>query len=628
MAVVPPTLITDAVRRAPADWMLVGVDACLVATAWVAALTLRYDGRVPPHAWDGLWSFLPVAVLVALSSNVLAHLYSGVWRHSSLYEARRVVSAHLGNLVLTVPLVLALGHTVPLSVPVIAAPITVGLLGAVRFRSRLLPFRRTGPDGTPRIVVIGAGRAGAELARDVRDHPDKGRVVGFLDDDIRLQGRRVQGVPVLGGVDDLPVFSAKHNASYAILAMPSASAARIRSIAALAEKAGTVLRVVPPLSALVHGKVMLQDVRDLEVSDLLGRGQVETDLAEVRALVHARCVLITGAGGSIGSEIARQVSSLGASRVVLLDHDETHLFDTASGLPPTAVQRLADIREPSAVARVFQEERPHIVFHAAAHKHVPLLEDHPVEAVQTNVLGTRSLVAIAERWGVERFVFISTDKAVRPSSVMGATKQLGERVVLNGATSMTTCAVRFGNVLGSRGSVVPTFVTQIRSGGPVTVTDARMTRYFMSIPEAVRLVLHAAALARGGEIFMLDMGEPVRILDLAQRMIRMSGRRPGLDVEIRVTGVRPGEKLVEQLHTPEEAQQPTSHPAIVRLTPQELTVDELEGGLQRLAEAVHRRDDVAARSELSRLTSPSVKPPIPQQGRVGTAAAPWERAWT
>jgi FlaA1/EpsC-like NDP-sugar epimerase len=627
VAVVTPRFVSVAGRRAASDWPLALADAGLVAGAWVAALALRYDGSVPAHAWAGLWTFLPVAVLIALGSNVLARLYSGVWRHASLYEARRLVAAHVANLFLTVPLVLALGHTVPLSVPLIAAPITVGLLGAVRFRSRLLPFRRTGVDRTPKIVVLGAGAAGAELVRDVHDHPGQGQVVGYLDDDPRLQGRRVQGVPVIGIVDTLPAVVEAHRISYAVLAMPSATAARVRSIASLAEQAGTVLRVVPPLSALVHGRMTLQDIRDLEISDLLGRGQVETDLVEVLDLVQGQCVLVTGAGGSIGSEIARQVSSLGARRVVLLDHDETHLFDTAADLPRSAVQRLADIRDTGALEQVFADERPDMVFHAAAHKHVPLLEEHPVEAVQTNVLGTRSLVTIAEQSGVRRFVFISTDKAVRPSSVMGATKNLGERVVLS-ATPMTTCAVRFGNVLGSRGSVVPTFVTQIRAGGPVTVTDARMTRYFMSIPEAVRLVLHAAALAEGGEIFMLDMGQPMRILDLAQRMVRMSGRRPGLDVEIRVTGVRPGEKFAEELHTPDETQHPTSHPAISRLTPAQFAGGGLNQGLSLLAQAVDRRDDDEARRELFRLVTTGVPQQIPLQTGPALLDPSKEAAWT
>lgn len=605
--------LAGAVRRVRSDWLLAGIDACLVATSWVSALILRYDATVPDYAWEGMWFFLPIAVGVAIVSNAAAGLYSGVWRQASIYEARRVIRAQFVTLVLILPAVLLLGHPVPLSVPLIAATLTVGLVGSVRFQSRLFAFRRRQSSDIARIVVIGAGSAGAALARDIGEHSRQARVVAFLDDDRQLHGRRVQGVVVQGGADDLPAVAARLGVSHAVLAIPSASAERVREIVARAEQAGVVLRVVPPLSELANGKVLLRDVRDIEISDLLERVQVETDLAEMMALVRGKRVLVTGAGGSIGSEIARQVSRLAASRVVLLDHDETHLFDTAAGLPPTAVQRLADIREPFAVERVFQQERPDVVFHAAAHKHVPLLEDHPVEAVHTNVLGTQTVVNAARRAGVRHFVFISTDKAVHPSCVMGATKCLGESVVLSEAGSMRVCAVRFGNVLGSRGSVVPTFVRQIRSGGPVTVTDARMTRYFMSIPEAVRLVLHAAALARGGEIFMLDMGEPVHILDLAHRMIRMSGHRPGLDVEIRVTGIRPGEKLAERLHTAEEQPHPTSHAAIVRLTPTSVQADLLQDGLRALEAAVRERDDDTARAVLTSVVSARRRPWIPVQ---------------
>ncbi|MPZ93392.1 MAG: NAD-dependent epimerase/dehydratase family protein [Propionibacteriales bacterium] len=594
-------LTTAVVRHVRADWAFAVIDAALVSVAWTAALVLRYDAEVPGEAWEGLWSFLPLALGVTMVSQVVAGLYSGVWRFASVHEARLVVGAQVASLMVLAPAVLILDRPVPGSVLVMATVIATALVGAVRFQSRLFAFHRHQSIDTAPLVVIGAGSAGVALTRNIRQQGDLARVVAFLDDDPRLRGRKVQGVVVRGSLDDLPEVVRRTGATHAVLAMPSASSETVRRAAALADETGVALRVVPPLSELVSGQVMLRDVRDLEISDLLGRDQVETDLTDIVDLVRGLTVLVTGAGGSIGSEIARQVTRLGAARVVLLDHDETHLFDTAAGLPPTVVQRLADIREASTIDRLFQQERPDLVFHAAAHKHVPLLEKHPVEAAQTNVLGTRNVVRAAQRHGVRRFVFISTDKAVRPNSVMGASKNVGEQVVLGGADSMTCCAVRFGNVLGSRGSVVPTFVRQIRDGGPVTITDARMTRYFMSIPEAVRLVLHAAALARGGEVFMLDMGEPVRILDLAHRMIRLSGRRPGLDVEIRVTGIRPGEKLSEELHTADERQHHTSHPAIVRLDPVTIGAPELDDALAMLITAAAERDDSGVRAVLARL---------------------------
>jgi FlaA1/EpsC-like NDP-sugar epimerase len=604
--------VTGAVRRARSDWWLIAIDGCLLLLGWIGALVLRYDGDVPAHAWHGLWFFLPLALPVSLAANGAARLYSGVARHAGLDEARRVIVAQLVTACLLVPAVILLDRPVPASVPVIAAALSIGLVGTLRFRSRLRSSSGREPGDVENLIVIGAGSAGASLVRDIQLWRAQTRVVAFVDDDLALQGRWIHGVQVKGRIEDLPRIAAAGSCTHAILAVPSAVPRMLARVGPLAEGSGLVLRVVPPLTELITGDIRLTDVRDIEISDLLSRGEVDTDLDEVTSLVAGRRVLITGAGGSIGSEIAKQVAHLGASRVVLLDHDETHLFETAP-LVPGCVQRLCDIREPAAVDQVFREERPEIVFHAAAHKHVPLLEDHPVEAAETNVFGTRNLVAAAGATGVERFVLISTDKAVQPTSVMGASKSAAEKILLSESDQMTTCAVRFGNVLGSRGSVVPTFLRQIQAGGPVTVTDGRMTRYFMSIPEAVRLVLHAAALARGGEIFMLDMGKPVSIMDLACRMIRLSGRRPGIDVEVRVTGTRPGEKLSEQLHVTEEEECPTAHPSVMRLSPVPVPRRVLMRHLDALLTAVSDRDDESARSVLMALARPVHTHTIPTQ---------------
>ena len=363
-------------------------------------------------------------------------------------------------------------------------------------------------------------------------------------------------------------MTAEQDLHQAILAVPTAAMADIRRAADLADEARVPLRVLPPVHEIIGGRVQTSAVRDLRIDDLLGRSPVDTDLAAVRALIGGRRVLVTGAGGSIGSEIARQVAECGPAELLLLEHDETHLHELLATLHTTvrSTALLADVRHRDQVIRLFLQHRPEIVFHAAAHKHVPLLEEHPCEAVKTNVMGTRNVVDAAVAAATERLVFVSTDKAVAPSSVMGATKRLGEVMTLAaGGLDRHYCAVRFGNVLGSRGSVIPTFVRQIEAGGPVTVTDARMTRFFMSIPEAVQLVLQAAALSGGSEIFMLEMGEPVRIIELAKRMVRLSGYRPGADIEIRVTGMRPGEKLEEELRTPAEMPTPTEHPSIVAL---------------------------------------------------------------
>ncbi|QNN52171.1 polysaccharide biosynthesis protein [Nocardioides mesophilus] len=603
-------------------WKTAGVDAALLSIAWLAAIVLRYDADVPAEAWPGWASLLPLWVGVAVVCTGATGLYSGVWRHASIYEARQILLAHGASVLVVVPIVILRDRPVPLSVPLVAAVLSVGLVGTIRFQPRLVgDGHRTGDD-VVRFVVLGAGSAGVALAEDAQRHGERACVVAFLDDDPALQGRRIRGVRVEGAIDDLPLIVDRLRVSSAILAVPSAGPELVRRVAALAEGSGTVLRVLPRLSDLVDGRVQLSDVRDVEPSDLLGRGQIETDLDAVLSLVQGRRVLVTGAGGSIGSEIARQVARLGAERVALVDHDETHLFDAAAHLPATtAVQHLADIREEAAVRRVFEAERPHIVFHAAAHKHVPLLESHPVEAVQTNVLGTQTVVEAARTSGVEHFVFISTDKAVQPGNVMGATKSLGESIVLQHSGAMTSCVVRFGNVLGSRGSVVPTFVDQIRRGGPVTITDGRMTRYFMSIPEAVRLVVNAAAMADGGEIFLLDMGKPVHILDLAHRLIRLSGRRPGLDVEIRVTGVRPGEKLYEELHTPAELQRPTNHPSIMQLRPMPVPRARLDQLLEKLTAAVAERADDLSRRLLFDAVGAAQSSRIPAQKTPESAPA-------
>ncbi len=579
-------------------------DVLLIMLAWAGALLLRHDGDVSRSAWAGLLSFMPVVLVLTLGGYAVVGLYSGLLRFASVLEARQILVVQVVVLAMLLPLVLLLGRPVPLSVPIMASVLACGLAGAIRFWSRMLRWQSVSARGGDsdsvgeRLLVIGAGEVGAALLRDMRHHSTD-TVVGLVDDNVRLLGRRAMGIPVLGGIDQLPEIVESTGATRAVLAIARADAELVRRVAAMCgDELGIGLSIVPPPSELLGRQVSLQDVRDIEIADLLGRAQIDTDLDAVRELIRGRRVLVTGGGGSIGSELARQVSAFEPASLTLVDHDETHLFDAVAGLPGTVRQRLADIRDSVALAKVFDEVRPDVVFHAAALKHVPILEEHPVQAVHTNMLGTRNVVECAERAGVERFVFISTDKAVRPSSVMGTTKLAGEHLVLGRSSDMTACAVRFGNVLGSRGSVVPTFVRQIREGGPVTVTDGRMTRYFMSIPEAVRLVLHAAALSRGREIFMLDMGEPVRIIDLARRMIQLSGQRPGADIEIRVTAIRPGEKLAEELHAPDEVQHATTHPSIVRLEPVHVAAPVLQSAVACAQRAATTQDGQAAREAL------------------------------
>jgi FlaA1/EpsC-like NDP-sugar epimerase len=372
-----------------------------------------------------------------------------------------------------------------------------------------------------------------------------------------------------------------------LLAIPSATSDAIRDVAARCEEAEVSLRVLPSVREVVGGRVSARDLRALSIEDMLGRTQVQTDLAAVRALVRGRRVLVTGAGGSIGSEIARQVSGFDPESLVVLDNDETHLYDLLATVPRKATAILADIRDRVRIEEVVRTHAPDVVFHAAAHKHVPILEDHPQEAFQTNVIGTINVAEAAVSAGTQTFVLISTDKAVHPSSVMGASKRIAEEIVRSLSDRGTVlCSVRFGNVLGSRGSVVPTFMAQIEAGGPVTVTDPDMTRYFMSIPEAVELVLQASSMARGGEVFTLDMGDPIRIIDLAGKLIRLSGRVPGRDVPIEIVGSRPGEKVHEELIEDGEHPIPSGHPGIVVAHPSPPDPVALRGSLHGMDQLV------------------------------------------
>jgi FlaA1/EpsC-like NDP-sugar epimerase len=453
------------------------------------------------------------------------------------------------------------------------------------------------------------------------------RPVAVLDDDVHRHQRSFMGVRVWGGIDDLPAVVEATGANLAVFAQTNASQHDIRRAAAAAEAANVALKILPGVSNAMRNGASLRDVRDVRIEDLIGRAEVQTDLDAVRSMLAGRRVLITGAGGSIGSEIARQVARCAPELLVVLDHDETHLHDVASNLDGEVVSALVDIRNRQRVLRVFRQHRPEVVFHAAAHKHVPLLEAHPTEAAETNVFGTANVLAASIDVGAQRFVAISTDKAVYPSSVMGASKRISEQLVLQRAPSQAAfCAVRFGNVLGSRGSVVPTFMRQIDAGGPVTVTDERMTRFFMSIEEAVQLVLQAATLAdadAGGEVFMLDMGEPVRIVDLAERMIRLSGRQPGRDIRIEITGTRPGEKLTEELTEVDEETSPTPHPSVRRVMTTPLPSWMLESGLVDLARTVRRLDDRTCGALLRGIAAGD--PTAFAQAEAGAAASATER---
>lgn len=550
------------------DVPLVALDASVAILCYMLTLVLRFDGDVSAAYWTNFWTFVPAAAAVHLTANYIFGLYGQMWRYASVHEARKVGAAGLSAAVAVVLASLAIGGgrpILPLSVLVLGSALNVLGIGAIRFQNRLFAVRRRSTLAEPgRVLIVGAGEAGAMVLKDILRNPSLSlHPVGFIDDDPRKLGRSLHGVRVVGKRDDIPALVDRLAVDQILLAIPSSTSELVRGVALRAEEADVTVRMLPTVGQTVNGRVGVRDIRDLSIEDLLGRTQVRVDLDSVSAMMRGRRVLITGAGGSIGSEIARQVAALEPASVILLDHDETHLHDVQLELSD-AITLLADIRDQDGIFDLFHRLRPQVVFHAAAHKHVPILEQYPEQALYTNLIGTANVADAAAAAGVERFVLISTDKAVKPESVMGASKWFAEQVVRgHSGNGCTFCCVRFGNVLGSRGSVIPTFLRQIAKGGPVTVTDPSMTRYFMSVEESVQLVLQAGALARGGEVFTLDMGEPVNILDLARRLIRLSGRVPDKEIEIKITGVRPGEKLCEDLFDATEESVKSSHPSIM-----------------------------------------------------------------
>lgn len=568
-----PLRVVAMMRR---DFPLAMLDVASVVVGYLAPLVLRFDGSVPPQYWQRFWVFIPAVAVLHLLMNFLFGLYGQMWRYASVQEARRVIVAGATAGVLVVGMGKVLGHPgrpIPLSVMMLGATLSLIAFGAIRFQNRLFAFRRRSVAQPTRVLLVGAGDGAAVVLKDIVRNSHVGlEPVGIVDDDPRKIGRSLHGVPVLGPRSSIPPLVERLGVAQVLLAIPSATSDLVRDVAALCEEADVPLRVLPSVHEIVGGhKVTARDIRDLRIEDLLGRKQVETDLGAVRSMLTGRCVLVTGAGGSIGSEIARQVLAFRPSTLLLLDHDETHLFDLEASLQEDSLDLdvsirsvLADIRDRERILEEFTRFEPSVVFHAAAHKHVPILELHPEEAVKTNVLGATNVVEAAVVTGVKKLVFISTDKAVNPLSIMGISKRLAEQIVLGfHGFGTVLCAVRFGNVLGSRGSVIPTFLRQIAAGGPVTVTDPSMTRYFMSVQEAVQLVLQAGALADGGEVFTLDMGEPVNIYGLAKKLIRLSGHVPDRDIKIVLTGPRPGEKLTEELVALDEESVESVHPSIV-----------------------------------------------------------------
>jgi len=596
-----------AASRVRSRALFVFLDALILFVSYSLAQLVYVRDQAPANYAEKFGVFLVVALAVQLTSNHFFGLYRRMWRHAGIEEARQIVLSS-GLTLLVLMALYPLGRAanfggVPLGVIVIGSVFCGLAMCALRFHSRLFAWQRGSRRQGLRVAVIGSRDAGAAVVRDMLRNPKAGLMpVAIFDDDAGAHGLSLLGVPVVGGVDDIEAAAPRYDIQQVVLAIPSPTAELVERALRASEAAGVTMKIVPgvrEMAGSAGSAPPMARVRAPHIEDLLGRTQVATDLEAVRRSIAGRRVLITGAGGSIGTEIARQVSRFEPAMLVLVDHDETHLYDTAAMVAGPTEQVLLDIGDRKAVFETMNRYLPEVIFHAAAHKHVPLLESHPLAAVSTNVFGTLNVVEGATACGTERFVFISTDKAVRPRSVMGASKWAAEQVVLSRAPEGAPyCAVRFGNVLGSRGSVIPTFARQIAKGGPVTVTDPRMTRFFMSVEEAVQLVLQASVLSTGGEVFMLEMGKPVSILELAERMIRLSGYAVGTDIAIDITGARPGEKIDEDLTASGEELLSTTHTAVYRLLPAALAPEDLDLALLELDECVVTRDSESARRAL------------------------------
>ncbi|ANW97656.1 nucleoside-diphosphate sugar epimerase [Thermoclostridium stercorarium subsp. thermolacticum DSM 2910] len=597
-------------------------DIILLTISFYCAYMIRFDldfDTIPKYFVDRMLFLLAISVVLKIIVFIPFKLYRSLWKYAGVYELVSIfLASSITNGVLFVYIAFV-ERLAPRSIFVITGMLDVLLIGGSRMTYRLYRRLVLGRvirlDDIKRVLIVGAGDAGAMIAKEMELHPEhKYRPVAFLDDDKFKQGKKINGIPVLGGIDDVVDIAERKHIDEIIIAIPSAKPAVINRIYEQCAKTKCKVKILPSMSQLIDGTVMLKRVRDVNIEDLLGREPVVVDLEEIAGYLSGKVVLVTGGGGSIGSELCRQIASFEPKRLVMLDNYENSLHDVYIELtrkyPELDIMPvIANIREMDRMEEVFDTFRPNIVFHAAAHKHVPLMEANPEEAIKNNVFGTWNVAHCADKYNAERFVLISTDKAVNPTNVMGATKRIAEMIIqaLDTRSKTEFVAVRFGNVLGSNGSVIPLFKKQIEEGGPVTVTHPDVTRFFMTIPEAVQLVIQAGAMAEGGEIFILDMGEPVKILDLAKNMIRLSGFEPYKDIDIEITGLRPGEKLYEELLLNEEGLKATKHNKIYIAKPLHIDYELLKRELEILKQKVYKSPDANELKEYVKVLVPTYK---------------------
>lgn len=593
---------------------LICYDACAVFVAAFSALWLRYEfsyRNIEKKYLDRLWKCLPLLIASAILVFALFKLYSSLWAYAGAMEVFNVTVACVSEGVLSIGIVALVHHGVDTPLPrsfyILYGGILWILILLSRFAYRAL---RSFVDWQQykneqrKVLIVGAGDAGNALIKEIRNSRHLNmNIVGVIDDAQSKIGGYIHGIKILGDRNKIVDIAEKTGAKEIIIAIPSASPGELKELLDICKQTKCELKKLPGIYQFVNGDVSVSNLKNVDVNDLLGREPIKVDLTSILDYVSGKVIMVTGGGGSIGSELCRQIASHNPKQLVLVDIYENSTYDIQQELRNSfprlnLVVLIASVRNTKRMDMIFEKYKPDIVYHAAAHKHVPLMEDSPNEAVKNNVLGTWKVVQAADRWKVKRFVMISTDKAVNPTNIMGATKRICEMIIQTYDKHSDTefVAVRFGNVLGSNGSVIPLFKKQIEAGGPVTVTHPDIIRYFMTIPEAVSLVLQAGAYAKGGEIFVLDMGEPVKILDLAKNLIRLSGHKPGDDIKIEFTGLRPGEKLYEEMLMDEEGLQDTENKLIHIGKPIEFDEKKFMEQLEALKEyVVQEPDDIRSR---------------------------------
>jgi len=600
------------------SWVV--LDIVFINVSLILSLILRFG-----KGW-GTYFYVYRELIVYLSGffllfAVVFRLYKRIWRYLSISDLFLIAEVVTGGIFVAVlGLNWVKGAAFPRTVVALTWFFSLALVGGSRLVWRLYCERKGALNrGQERILIVGAGDAGEVISREIIKRPDLGTLIGFVDDDKEKIGKRIHDRKVLGNVEGINDILEGEQVSTVIIAIPTASGKQIRRIVNNIKNKEVRIKTVPGLYELVDGKVSVSRIRNIRIEDLLGREPVDLNLEEISGYLEGRSVMVTGGGGSIGGELARQICKFRPRSLILLDHGENGLFHINLELKKKWSEMeielelvVADIRDRDKMDKIFKKYRPEVVFHAAAHKHVPMMEFHPDEAVMNNIIGTKNVAELADEYGAERVVMISTDKAINPTSVMGASKRVAEMVVkdLGSGNKTKFVAVRFGNVLESNGSVVPMFKQQIAEGGPVTVTDREVKRYFMTLPEASQLVIQAGALGKGGEVFVLDMGEPVKVLDMAEELIRLSGLEVGEDIEIKIVGLRPGEKMFEEIMTEEERSGvlgDSGHEKIFIAKVEEVEGEKLEKDIEELERLAKRIDNEGVVRKLQEMV-PSYEP--------------------